>query len=59
MIMPGLDGIPPCILNELAEELAAVLTIIYSATLNKGTLLDEWKIAHVSPIYKKDDPLSP
>ncbi|KAF1410082.1 hypothetical protein FQV24_0007536, partial [Spheniscus mendiculus] len=59
----GPDGIHPRVLRELAEELAKPLSIIYQQSccqlgLNHdtwltGEVLDDWRLANVTPIYKK------
>lgn len=50
---PGPDNIHPRILHELREELAAPLTIIFNDSLDRLQVPTEWKMAHVSPIFKK------
>jgi len=50
---PGPDQIRPMVLKQLAPEIAPILTIIYQTSLDHGTVPEEWKTAHVSPIYKK------
>ena len=49
----GPDEIPSRILKELSEVLAEPLTILFKFSLQSGKLPDEWKTAHVTPIYKK------
>jgi len=49
----GLDGIHPRLLRELAEELAKPLSIIYQQSWLTGEVPDDWRIASVTPIYKK------
>ena len=53
----GPDGIPPFILKELATELAPILSLLFQASLNQSTIPQDWKLAHVTPIFKKGDPL--
>lgn len=48
----GPDEIHPLMLKELVEYVAEPLTIIMNKTLQEGTLPDDWKVAHVTPIYK-------
>ena len=55
----GPDGIPPRILKELATEFAPVLTVIFNASLKQGIVPEDWRTAHVAPIFKKGDPLTP
>jgi len=49
----GLDGIYPRVLRELAEELAKPLSIICQKSWLTGEVPDDWRIASVTPIYKK------
>jgi len=52
---PGPDGIPNLLLKELASELAPALTSLFNQSLQSGQHPEEWKLANVSPIYKKED----
>jgi len=57
----GPDGIHPGVLRELAEELAKPLSIIHEQSWLTGEVPDDWRIANVTPIYKKgqkEDPRS-
>ena len=47
----GSDGIPPIILLTATDELALPLAILFRKTLEDGQLPNEWKVAHVSPIF--------
>jgi len=49
----GLDGIHTRVLRELTEELAKTLSIICQQSWLTGEVLDDWRIASVTPIYKK------
>ncbi|GAB0209549.1 mitochondrial enolase superfamily member 1 [Grus japonensis] len=49
----GPDGIHPKVLRELAEELAKPLSIIYQQSWLTGEVPDDWRLANVTPIYKK------
>ncbi|KAF1484195.1 hypothetical protein FQV17_0002995, partial [Megadyptes antipodes antipodes] len=49
----GPDGIHPRVLRELAEELAKPLSIIYQQSWLMGEVPDDWRLANVTPIYKK------
>jgi len=49
----GLDGIHPRVLRELTEELAKPHSIIYQQSWITGEVPDDWRIANVTPIYKK------
>ena len=55
----GLDGIHPRVLRELAEELANPLSIIHQQSWLTGEVPDNWRLAHIRPIYnkgQKEDP---
>ena len=49
----GPDGINPRVLRELAEELAKPPSITYQQSWLTGEVPDDWRIASVTPIYKK------
>ena len=49
----GPDGIHPRILRELAGELTKPLSIIYQQSWSTGEVPDDWRVANVTPIYKK------
>ena len=51
----GPDGVPPMILKELAPQLAPVFTILFQASINQSTIPSDWKLAHVTPVFKKGD----
>ena len=49
----GPDGIPPSVLCEAADQLARPITLLFRKSLNDSCVPEEWKMAHVSPIFKK------
>ncbi|PKU34200.1 hypothetical protein llap_15501 [Limosa lapponica baueri] len=49
----GLDGIHPRVLRELAGELTKPLSIIYQQSRSTGEVPDDWRVANVTPTYKK------
>ncbi|XP_054053995.1 lymphocyte function-associated antigen 3 isoform X1 [Rissa tridactyla] len=49
----GPDGIHPKVLRELAGELTKPLSIIYQQSWSTGEVSDDWRVANVTPIYKK------
>ena len=55
----GPDTIPARLLKDYAGEIAPVLTLIYQASLDQGTVPVDWKHAWVIPVYKKGDRGSP
>ena len=50
---PGIDGIHPRPLKELADVLAKPITMIFQMSLQTGELPRNWLDAVVSPIFKK------
>jgi hypothetical protein len=51
----GPDLIPTQLLRELAPIIAPMLTTLFQASINQGTIPSEWKEANVVPIFKKGD----
>ena len=56
---PGPDGIHPIVLKELAAELSVPLLKIFQSCINSGKIPDAWKIAHITPVFKKGDKCEP
>ncbi|NXO83561.1 PO11 protein, partial [Sitta europaea] len=54
----GPDGIHPRVMRELANELENPL-FIYQQFWLTGEVPDDWKLANVTPIYKKDEKEDP
>ena len=55
----GLDNIPNKLLRMAASIVSPSLTAIFAKSIETGIFPDEWKLARVSPIFKKgkrDDP---
>ena len=55
----GPDEIPARLLKEAADQLAPMLTTIFQASYNQGTVPTAWLQADVVPIFKKGDPSAP
>ncbi|XP_009634122.1 transcription factor Sox-3 [Egretta garzetta] len=56
-----LCGIQPRVLRELAQVLTKLLSIIYQQSWLSGKVLVDWRLANVTPIYKKgrkEDPVN-
>ncbi|VDP87783.1 unnamed protein product [Schistosoma mattheei] len=49
---PGPDMVHPAILREAASLLATPLSVMFSHWLSQGKLLENWKLAHITPIFK-------
>ncbi|XP_066929012.1 uncharacterized protein [Clytia hemisphaerica] len=52
----GPDEIHPRILAELSDYLSLPLAVIMNKSLVEGSLPQDWKVAHVTPIYKNKGP---
>ena len=55
----GPDGIPSKFLKETSVSIAPSLTLIYQALLHQGELPSDWKMAYVTPVYKKGSHTNP
>ena len=49
----GPDGIPARVIKELKEEIARPLQILFRRSMDTGTIPDKWRLAEVTPIFKK------
>ena len=50
---PGPDNIYPCFLKEVACEITEPLTIIFNKSISESSVVDAWKAANVTPLFKK------
>ena len=50
---PGPDRLWPRVLCNLSDVLSEPLAIIYSKCLEEGVVPNDWKLAHITPIFKK------
>jgi hypothetical protein len=55
----GPDNIPTRYLKDYAKEIAPALTLVFEASLKQGEVPADWRIAHVTPIFKKGDHSKP
>ena len=49
----GPDGMHPCVLRELAEVIAKLLSIIFERSWRTGEVPEDWRIANVTLVFKK------
>ena len=52
----GLDRIPVRLLKEVASEITPSLYCLFNLSLSLGAVSASWKLANVTPVFKKDDP---
>ena len=50
---PGPDQIWPRVLQRLATSLSIPLATIYSTCMQEGSVPPDWKLANITPIFKK------
>ena len=50
---PGPDHLSPRILKECALELSTSLCNLFNKSFHSGSLLSDWKIAHIIRVHKK------
>ena len=51
----GPDGITPRLLKIVAEEVTPALTLLFRNSYQTGTLPHDWKLAHITPVFKKGE----
>ncbi|CAM4676294.1 unnamed protein product [Lepidochelys kempii] len=49
----GPDGIHPRVLKELKCEIVELLTMVFNLSFKSATVPNDWKIANVTPVFKK------
>ena len=50
---PGLDGLITYIFKHCASEIAPILQMLFTQSLNTGTLPKDWLTVNITPVYKK------
>lgn len=55
----GPDGIDNQLLKEAAPIISPILTRLFNIPLNQESYPDQWKLAHVIPLHKKDGRTNP
>ena len=51
----GPDGLNARVLKECSNEISPILALIYSESLARGQVPDEWRQTNVSPVFKKGE----
>ena len=54
---PGDGGITPKFLKEMVDEIAEPLTEIFNKSISEGVVPQDWKVANVTPVFKKETKL--
>lgn len=54
---PGLDGLTPYFLKRCSDALATPLCLIMQSSFTNGSLPSSWKLASVTPIFKRGNKL--
>ena len=55
----GPDGIPPRVIKEMKNEIAEPLAILFRKSLETEKIPDDWRLAEVTPIFKKGSKADP
>ena len=50
---PGPDGWPAEVFKQCANQLRVPLSILFTKSLESGSLPEDWKSGHITSIYKK------
>ena len=50
---PGPDNMQPRVLMEEAEQVREMLTDIFNSSLKSGQVPEDWRVANVTPLFKK------
>ena len=50
---PGVDGIPPKLLQEIVEQISIPLATVFNLSIEEGVVPLEWKEANIIPLFKK------
>ena len=50
---PGVDGIPPKLLNKIVQQISTLLAKVFNLSLEEGIVNSERKEANITPLFKK------
>ena len=50
---PGVDGIPPKLLQEIVQQISTSLAKLFNLSLKEGIVPSEWREANITPLFKK------
>ena len=50
-----LDGLSARVLKECSSEIAPILAYIFNESLAQGAVRDDWRLANVTPVFKKGE----
>jgi len=50
---PGVDSVSTKMLLELSDEIADIVAVLFNKSLISGDVPHEWKLANVTPVFKK------
>ena len=56
---PGVDNLNSTIVREVAPTIASPLSEIFTESMAKGEVPEDWKCANVTPLYKKGSKFQP
>ena len=56
---PGPDGIIPRVLLESAKQLSSPFKKLFQSSMEQGIIPKDWKVGHISAVFKKGDRHSP
>ena len=51
----GPDNIPPRVLKAAADPISSCLQVLFNASLATGRVPDYWKLANITPVFKKGE----
>ena len=55
----GPDGISARVLKEMHSSIAPILKVIFDCSLNTGVVPNDWKIANVTPLLRRETDFKP